>query len=137
MKPRQILYIAVVLIFLTACNESKHLGQGQYLYNSNTVKIKSSDNISRKQAKALRIDLNDLLRPKLNSSILGIRFKLWVYNIAGTPKKEKGLRHWLKYKVGEPPVLATQPVLEKNRNVLQNHLENKGFFHDSVTVDTI
>ncbi|MBS1935326.1 MAG: hypothetical protein JST96_15100, partial [Bacteroidetes bacterium] len=136
MKPRLILYIPVALIFFAACNESKHIGQGQYLYNSNSIEIKSSENISSKQKKDLRNDLDALLRPKLNGSILGIRFKLWIYNIAGNPKKEKGLRHWLKYKVGEPPVLATQPALEKNRSVLQNHLENKGFFHDSVTLDT-
>jgi len=52
------------------------------------------------------------------------------------PKKPKGLIHWLKYKVGEPPVLASGSVLEKNRQVIQNHLDNKGFFRDSVQMDT-
>ena len=53
------------------------------------------------------------------------------------PKKKKGLKYWLKYKVGEPPVLASASVLQKNRLVLQNHLDNKGFFKDSVQMDTV
>src|SRR5579863_4056479 len=129
-------FILPLLIFFTACKESKYLTQGQYLYTSNKIKINSSAKLSNHQSKGLRNDLEGLLRPKLNSRILGFRYKLWIYNIAGTPKRSKGFKYWLKYKVGEPPVLATNALLEKNRSVLQNHLENKGYFHDSVSVDT-
>jgi len=53
-----------------------------------------------------------------------------------TPSKNKGFKYWLKYKVGEPPVIATQTALEKNREIFQNRLENRGYFHDTVTLDT-
>ncbi len=128
-------YIIAAIFFFTACKESKYLAQNQYLYSGNKIKIQSSVPITSHQSKELKSDLKALLRPRLNSSILGIRFKLWVYNISGNPKNKKGLRYWLKYKVGEAPVLASGTTLEKNRDVLQNHLENKGYFHDSVTVD--
>jgi outer membrane protein assembly factor BamA len=62
--------------------------------------------------------------------------KLWIYNIAGTTTKKKGFKHWLKYKLGEPPVLATPAILRNNAAVLQSHLENKGFFHDTVYFST-
>ena len=125
--------IVLGLVLLgAACNESKHLAEGQTLYTANVVKIQSSVPLSHRRTKELKVDLNQLLRPNLNSKILGIRFKLWIYNIAGTPKKKKGFKHWLKYKVGEAPVLATSKVIEKNREILQNHLENKGYFGDTV-----
>ncbi|MBS1597739.1 MAG: BamA/TamA family outer membrane protein [Bacteroidetes bacterium] len=138
MKGRIIKWICFVsvIILLAACNETRHLGPGQYLYTGADVNIKSSEKISRKQKNELRDQMKDLVRPKPNSSFLGIRFKLWVYNITDTPKR-KGLSYWLKNKVGEPPVLASMSVLEKNRAVLQNRLENRGFFHDSVTLDTV
>lgn len=119
-----------------ACHESRHLAEGQTLYTANEVRIQSSVPLSHRRTKELKADLSQLLRPSLNGKILGIRFKLWIYNIAGTPKKKKGFKHWLKYKVGEAPVLATPKVIEKNREILQNHLENKGYFKDTVVSAT-
>ena len=125
-----------ILFICAACNESKHLGDGLPLYSRNVVKIHSSAPLSRHKVKAMQSELNELLRPRLNSKILGFRYKLWIYNLAGQPKKNKGLRHWLKYKVGEAPVLASPTLLEKNRAILQDHLENKGYFHDTVVLET-
>lgn len=114
-----------------SCNESKYLADGESLYVANKIKIESKE-IKKGKAKDLRAELDDLLRPRLNTKVLGIRYKLWFYNIAGTPKKEKGFKHWLKTKIGEPPVLASASILQKNADVLQNHLENKGYFKDTV-----
>ncbi len=93
--------------------------------------------MTTKEQKKWSGDMAGYVRPKLNSSILGIRLKLWVYNIAGTTTKKKGFKHWLKYKIGEPPVLANPAMLRNNEQVLQSHLENKGFFHDTVIVSTV
>src|SRR5580692_6394194 len=123
---RQFILLGLVLPG-AACHESRHLAAGQTLYTANVVKIQSSVPLSHRRTKELKADLDQLLRPNLNSKILGVRVKLWVYNIAGTPKKKKGFKHWLKYKVGEAPVLSSPKVIEKNREILQNHLENKGY----------
>ncbi|MBN9384375.1 MAG: BamA/TamA family outer membrane protein [Chitinophagaceae bacterium] len=135
MTIRTLLYLICIVSFFAACNESKHLAEGQRLYVANKIKTQTTD-VKKGNAKSMASELDGLLRPRLNSKILGLRVKLWIYNIAGTTKKEKGFKYWLKYKVGEPPVLATPTMLEKNRDVLQNHLENKGYFKDSVSLDT-
>ncbi len=132
---RQLVPLYLVL-FCIACNEAKYLGPGQALYAGNTTKVESSVPITKKQKKEVTGELSGLLRPKLNAKILGWRYKLWIYNISGTPKKDKGFKHWLKYKVGEPPVLATPTLIDKNRAIMQNHLENKGYFKDTVVTDT-
>jgi outer membrane protein assembly factor BamA len=125
-----------LVVCLSACHESKYLTAGQTLYTGNVVKIESSVPMKNKEKKRLRDELGDLLRPKLNGKFLGFRLKLWIYNIAGTPKKDRGFKHWLKYKMGEAPVLASESLIKKNADVLQNHLENKGWFHDTVVTDT-
>ena len=56
--------------------------------------------------------------------------------MAGNPKG-KGLRYLIREKLGEPPVLATYTAMEKNRAVLQNRLENRGYFKDTVILDTM
>ncbi len=99
------------------------------------VIIKPDSAMSSSGSKALRRELKDLLRPKPNGSFLGIRFKLLLYNLAGTPTG-KGLRYFIRNKMGEAPVVASYSAFEKNRAVLQNRLENRGYFKDSVLLDT-
>ena len=56
--------------------------------------------------------------------------------MAGTPKKEKGFRYWLKTKVGEAPVSYSQVDLEYNKSVLQNFAENSGYFNTKTVADS-
>ena len=112
------------------------MAAGQSLFIGSSSKIKSTAKISKSQRKDLEEQMQSLVRPKPNSNILGVRFKLSVYNSVKEPKKKKGLKYWLKYKVGEPPVIASNAALEKNRQIIQNHLDNKGYFRDSVLKDT-
>ncbi|GGA98989.1 translocation and assembly module lipoprotein TamL [Puia dinghuensis] len=131
-----LLPLGILLLGLASCHESKYLSGDQALYIGNKVKVVSSVPITRKQQKALAGELDDLLRPKLNDKFLGFRLKLWIYNIAGHPKKNKGFKHWLKYKVGQEPVLASPAIIQTNADVLQSHLENKGWFRDTVVAAT-
>ncbi len=135
MKLNHTLYFVFLILFFSACSSTKYLAADQNLYIGSKIKFRDTPSISKNKKKDIKADLQSLIRPKPNSSILGIRFKLWAYNVAGTPTGH-GLRYWLKNKVGEPPVIASKSALEKNRQVLQNHLENKGFFKDSVTLDS-
>ncbi|MFT4153767.1 BamA/TamA family outer membrane protein [Parafilimonas sp.] len=125
-----------MVILFASCSNTKNLGPGQNLFVGAKEKIKSTDRLPSSKRKDLQSQMASLVRPEPNASILGVRFKLTVFNMFKEPKKKKGLVYWLKYKVGEPPVLASNSVLEKNRLVLQSHLENEGFFRDSVVMDT-
>jgi outer membrane protein insertion porin family len=128
--------MALLLVAVTSCHESRYLSANQTLYSANKTQVQSSLPMTKKEKKRWNEDMEGYLRPKLNGKTLGVRLKLWIYNIAGTTHKTKGFKHWLKYKVGEPPVLASPTILRNNAEVLQSHLENKGFFHDTVIVTT-
>ncbi|CAN5620681.1 BamA/TamA family outer membrane protein [soil metagenome] len=131
------LIIAILLITVaTACNVTKRLPPGEKLYTGAKVKIENKD-LKKKKRKVVASDLESFIRPKLNKSILGIRYKLWLYQIAGEPKKKKGIRNWLRNKVGEPPVLASSINLQRNVELISNRLENKGYFKAQATGDTI
>lgn len=139
MKFRIVTYAcsAIVCAFVIAsCNNLKKLPPGDALYTGATVKIDSTS-LKKKDKKGLESELQSLTRPKPNKKILGMRFKLSMYNLAGNPKKENSLRGWLKNKVGEPPVLLSDVNLERNIKVIQNTLENTGFFQANVQGDTI
>ena len=135
--PRVFIWVGLLLTALASCHESKYLTANQTLYAANKTQVQSSVPMTKKEKKKRSEDMEGYLRPKLNSKILGLRVKLWIFNIAGPTNKKKGFKHWLKYKIGEPPVLATPAILQNNEQVLQSHLENKGFFRDTVLVTTV
>jgi outer membrane protein insertion porin family len=125
--------VALIALSNAGCNVTKKVPAGDALYTGATLKLKNSS-AGAKQNKVLKSDLQGLLRPKPNSSILGIKFKLGLYNMAG--KKNNFINKFLR-KNGEPPVLLSSVKLERNIDVLTNTLENKGFFHAAVAGDTI
>lgn len=106
------------------------------LYTGSKIKI-DSDSLSRKDRKALQEELEENIVPKPNSSFLGLRPRLFFYNITKEPEKQKGLRYWMKYRLGEEPVLLGDVDREFNRDILVNYSENKGYFNADASYDTI
>ena len=136
MENRYIKYFIVLsLFFVFGCSNTKYLPEGDLLYTGASVTVKDSV-IKKKDRKELERELKDLLRPKPNTQILGLRPKLWIYNIAGEPKKDKGIRYWLRNKVGEEPVLFSKVDLDYNASVLRNFTENRGYFKTRVSADS-
>lgn len=129
-------YLIILLaFFISACSNTKYLAPNQKLYTGAEVKIADKD-MKKSEAKALKTDLTGLLRPQPNSSILGLRFKLWVYNKTRTNKRT-GLRHYLNTHIGEPPVLVSSVNLVKNSSIMQNRLQNVSYFLAQVNGDTV
>ncbi len=129
------IYILLFTFLATSCSNTKYLAEGELLYVGGKVKVEN-DSISKKERKNLESELNKLIRPIPNNKILGLRPKLLIYNWAGKVTKEKGFWHWLKFKVGEPPVLFSQVDLNYNKSVLQNYVENNGYFNATSKSDS-
>ncbi|BAU55350.1 translocation and assembly module lipoprotein TamL [Mucilaginibacter gotjawali] len=123
-----------IIVLISACSTTKYLAPGQKLYNGAQIKI-TDKNTSKSEAHAITEELEDLLRPKPNNKILGLRFKLYEYEKNKTNKK-KGLKHFLMTKLGEPPVLLSSVDIVKNAGILQNRLQNEGYFLAQVSGDT-
>ena len=132
---RQVLFFGT-LGFAFSCSNTKYLKEGEMLYTGAEVKIEN-DSLSKSSKKVLKSELEDNLTPKPNSSFLGLRPKLFFYNIAKEPKKEKGFNYWLKYKIGEKPVLLSDVDREFNKDIIVNYSENKGYFNAKATYDTV
>lgn len=129
------LILLAFIVLLASCSGTRNLPEGELLYVGGKVKVKDST-ISRKERKALQGKLKNIIRPLPNKKFLGMRPKLFFYNLAGNVKREKGFRHWLKYKLGEAPVLFSQVDLEYNRALLQNFSENSGYFNTRTSADS-
>ncbi|MEO5776046.1 MAG: BamA/TamA family outer membrane protein [Flavobacterium sp.] len=130
------LYIAILVLFAAACSGTHNLPEGELLYTGGTIKVVKDSTISGKQRHELQKKMKDVIRPIPNKKFLGMRPKLFFYNLAGDAKKEKGFRHWLKTTLGEAPVLFSEVDLEYNRSLLQNFSENNGYFNTRTSADS-
>ncbi len=132
---KKITYFIFAILLCYSCSNTKYLPQGDLLYVGGEVTVEDTI-MSRSERKDLEKQLEDLLRPRPNRGFLGLRPKLYIYNLAGEPKKEKGLRYWLRTKVGEPPVLFSQVDLDYNADIIQNRVENLGYFKARTSADS-
>jgi outer membrane protein insertion porin family len=131
-------YILIILIvaFISACSTTKYLKPGEKLYTGGELKITDKQNSKKGDIGPITTDLSSLLRPAPNTTILGLRYKLWIYDKTRT-NKVRGLKHYLNTHLGEPPVLVSTVDLVKNSSILQNRLQNKGYFLAQVSGDTV
>ena len=119
------IFLAIIVILTTSCNSTKRVPANDALYLGAATKVEG-DGLSSAQRKDIRSNMQSLTKPKPNSRILGIPFKLHFYNLGGIFKK------W-----GEPPVLLSQVSIDNNVKILQNSLENHGYFRAVVSGDTV
>ncbi len=118
--------LSIMLAFLlTSCSNTKYLKEGEILYTGSNVSVASGKSV--KGRKSIVNNSEDLLKPKPNKKFLGMRLKLWFYNVAGNPSG-KGFRSFVKYKLGQKPVLLSDVYPEKIRNEIDATLFNNGYF---------
>ncbi|QTV05661.1 translocation and assembly module lipoprotein TamL [Faecalibacter bovis] len=129
--------LGVISFFaISSCSNTQFLQEDEKLYVGADIEI-VGDSLSKKEKSQLKTELESRIIPKPNSSFLGLRPQLYIYNITSEPKNEKGLRHWLKYKIGEAPVLMSQVDTEFNNEILTSYASNVGYFNAIAKDDTI
>lgn len=130
-----IIFFTVALILFASCSSTKLVPKGDALYTGATVKIKDST-FSRKDKKKVEEATENLPQPKPNSRFFGIPFKLAFYNMAGDTSRHSFIRKFLR-KIGQPPVLLSRVNLDYNVRLIENYLQNTGYFHTIASGDTI
>ena len=127
--------MAVLAGLIYSCSPTRYLEEGQVLYTGSDVKIEAREETG--DERDLRKALEETVYPEPNARFLGtFRHRLWFYNIAGEVEKKKGFRHWLKNKLGEPPVLLGDVDRDHIRDLMTTRLYNQGYFQPLVSYST-
>lgn len=124
-----------IVIFTLSCNSTKLVPKGDALYSGASIKLKDST-LSNKQKKNIIALASEVPQPNPNSKFLGMRVKLFIYNLAGDTSKHNFIRKFLR-KTGQPPVLLSRVNLDYNVRILQNFMDNRGYFQVETRADTI
>ena len=123
------LLLLIVTTLLSACSGLRYVPEGQKLYVGSQVKLDAPSKL--RDQSALQTELESVVRPQPNGSILGQRPKLFFWHLG--VGKSKGLKHFLADKLGEAPVLLSQAQPENTRKLMVNRLQNRGYFHGAVS----
>lgn len=125
------LFIVLVSVLLFSCSATKTVPQGSYLYTGHSLEV--DFNKKTKNKSYYEGEIASQLGPKTNRKILGMPIRLWVYNKYAHVKKEKGLKAYLKNKIGEKPVLFDPSYADQIVANLRNEAVKLGFFNPKIS----
>lgn len=126
--------IAILVLsagIFAGCSTTKNLPANKTLLNKYVYVYEPKKSVPT----SIQSEIEDKARPRPNSKLLGMKYKLFLYNLAGPPKG-KGLRHLLRNKIGEAPITAEAVNLKAEAETISSILENYGFFRPVVAADT-
>ena len=123
-----------IAVSLSSCQGTKGLQEGERLYTGAKIKLEAP-HLTKKERNELKDGIEANVTPKPNMTFLGMRPKLAIYNMIGETKKQKGIKHWLKTKLGEPPVLLKDVNKNFNVDIIENYAQNKGYFNAQASFD--
>ncbi|NKI25792.1 BamA/TamA family outer membrane protein [Arenibacter sp. 6A1] len=122
-----ILFLGLVL---HSCSVKKYIPEGAQLYAGGTLELTSEAPV--KDLKVVAGELDALLRPVPNSKILGIYAGLYAH-FKAQQEKPGFINKFLNKKIGEKPVYVSDVNVEKTKALIQNRLENRGFFYNDIS----
>lgn len=93
----------------------------------NTIRIEDKENLENHRK--VIDELKNELTPKPNGKFLWMRPRLVIYHSISELQKEKGFKHWLKYKLGQSPALYNEEVCPKLKLAFENRLYHRGSFN--------
>lgn len=126
------LFLIATWLLLPGCSITKGLKEQQLIYTGTKINIKDID-----QAKSVDGFKKEIyLIPKKGSSLGFLNFYKGLHNIYDQAG-EKGFKHWVKYKLGKPPLIFDFKQIETTKAKLSHYLNGKGYFNNSITCDSL
>jgi len=123
----RLFFAAFFLLTAYSCSVTKGLEKDEYLYKETQIKI--SDETEILGVPDLKSNLD--LIPKKGTNFGFLNAKIGLYNIF-KESGETGLKHWVKYKLGDKPVIFSAKQLGTTEAKLSYFLNGKGYFNSTV-----
>lgn len=135
MRLRPLILLTLPLLF-ASCRTDRYLQPGEQLLVSNTVEVQMADSseVGHEIHQALS-GKNQYMAQRPNQKLLGIPFKLHLYNTTRPGDNSQWANTWRK--MGEPPVVYDPNAAARTASQFRTLLRSKGCFLSQVTFDTL
>lgn len=139
MKWIRYIYIAAVAAVLAACSTTARIPADEVLYTGVKKVEMAEDSVKIPPALTSAVKEAVDVPPNNYWKLLGWHYPfplgLWVYN--NWPNPEKGLRHWLYEKLVAEPVLVSDVRPEVRTRMIEQILDNNGYFRGTATYELV
>ena len=130
-------FIGLLLLFTaSSCGVRRFLPPGEKLYNGSDIIVQKNPDV-KQTSKQLKKYMKQAVSPRRNKFLFGQPYKVWWWYVIGEPKNERGLKPFLRRKLGEEPVLSSRVNAVVTAENIQAFMENSGYFHTTVQGDTV
>jgi outer membrane protein assembly factor BamA len=116
----------------SSCSLTKGLQDNEDVYMGTDINIVDIENSS--SIEDFKFYVNSIPKTKTKNGIGN--FYIGLYNIFEEAEK-KGIKRWIKYKLGNPPVIFQQEYIRTTEAQLKFYLKGKGYFSNSVSCDSL
>ncbi len=135
------LLLCLIILSMASCSTTKRIEQGEILYTGlKGVKVETPK--GEKFPGEVSSALTEAVSVKPNNSLFGspsVRYPfpigLWVYN--NWPNPPKGFKHWIYQKLVRQPVLVSDVRPDLRVHMLDDLLDNNGYFSGTTTYDLV
>ncbi len=123
-----------VMLLSNACSVRRFIPTNEKLLKETTVELNTAG--QKQDLAEVASELEGLLRPEANGTFLGMRPGLLVYYKAQR-EKPGFLNKFLNRKMGEAPVYLSAVDSAQTMDLMENRLENNGFFDASIKTTVV
>ncbi len=117
--------IPILILLLTGCSGLKYATPERPLFSGFEVEFTEEPEYFPDEAKA---ELEGVVQPQPNRKFLGMRPTVAIHNMVKEPEKQKGLRFFLKYRLGSEPVYLDDVPIDDIVLAMENRMNNRGYF---------
>lgn len=132
MRNCKTLIALLLMTCLWSCGVKNYIPEDEFLYTGAEIDIESD---SLKIPNEIKDELDDLLRPIPNSKFLGMRLGLRSH-YRSLSENAGFINKFFNKKIGEEPVYLTDVDTRKTEELINNRLENRGFYRTIINSST-
>lgn len=130
----------VATVLVSSCSTTRRIPADEILYTGiKSFKVTAPDSVKIPSDMLSTIKSQVNVAPNNYWKLVGWRYPfplgLWVYN--NWPNPPKGFRHWLYEKLVEEPVLVSDVRPEVRTHMIEQILDNNGYFRGTATYSLV
>jgi len=122
-----LLIMMVGMLLISSCSINKNLPEGDKVYMGAEINI--NDLEEAKSIREFKYTLKAIPQAGTQSGVGNL--KIGIHNIFAETR-EKGFKHWVKYKIGSKPIIYKPDMIDITEAKLEYYLKGKGFFSHQV-----
>ena len=122
----------VLLALLASCSATKYLGPGERFFEGYSIEYDSTGSAIPKEVKS---SLLYGLDPDPTRRFLLSRPGTWIYYQIDSVPQDKGLKYFIKYRLGASPKLLQDVAIDENAEIVASRLRAAGFFRTTVETE--